>query len=435
MCCVYSFSNGADNDPPLLVNYPADYDEVLSIAAVDTNYKRASFSNFNENVNMSAVGVDVLSTYPLPSGGTNVDIVTSKGTFNGIHMIYSRYTSNEGTTGVLVDCGSGDSKCPGSGGHVCVIERGGSAYHTKVLQCEKSNAVAAIIYSDDETMVRGSMGQVNNSPQFTSIPAVGVSWGVGLQLLRLVGKEITITSPLEGNGYGRMSGTSMSSPMVSSAAGLLWRSCPDCSREEVIDCLLTTALDVGPVGKDIYYGSGVLNTKGAFTCLSTNPCCTGPSMEEIDPTVVPSSVPTGTPTVRQTPAPSKVPTKTPTISPTYLPTHKATKNPTEQPTSFPTRSASFSPTSSPSLRTAQNFVCDGHCADKHAFCLYKAKKKCLDENNSCLTSCLNALKDGLLVPEFLGLCEAEWCAEDEEKCISERENSCKADLASCQQFC
>lgn len=200
--------NGADDDPPTLVNYPADYEQVLSIAAVDLNHNWASFSTYNQHVNMAAVGVDVLSTYPLPEEGTRVEIVSPEGTFAGIHMIYSRYTSNEGVTGILVDCGTGNGPCPGDGGHVCVIERGGDTYHNKVLKCEHSNGAAVIIYGNDENNVQGNMGHVNNSPRFTSIPAVGVRRDVGLRLLGLDGHEVTVTSPLV-DGYGTLSGTSM----------------------------------------------------------------------------------------------------------------------------------------------------------------------------------------------------------------------------------
>ena len=121
---MVSCRNGADDDPPTLVNYPADYAEVLSVAAVDVGYNWAPFSNYNENVNLAAVGVDVMSTYPLPTGGTTMDIVSNAGTFSGTLMIYSKYTSSDGVTGVLVDCERGTGPCPGDGGHICLSKFG-----------------------------------------------------------------------------------------------------------------------------------------------------------------------------------------------------------------------------------------------------------------------------------------------------------------------
>ncbi|MDQ0352235.1 subtilisin [Alkalibacillus filiformis] len=46
------------------VGYPAKYDSVMAVAAVDQNENRASFSSTGPAVEISAPGVDVLSTYP-----------------------------------------------------------------------------------------------------------------------------------------------------------------------------------------------------------------------------------------------------------------------------------------------------------------------------------------------------------------------------------
>jgi len=48
-------------------SYPASYDAVVSVAAVDSNGQRASFSQYNSKVELAAPGVGVLST--VPGGG------------------------------------------------------------------------------------------------------------------------------------------------------------------------------------------------------------------------------------------------------------------------------------------------------------------------------------------------------------------------------
>ena len=66
---AYNNGNGvlliaaAGNDGDATLNYPAAYSEVVSVAATDNNDKRASFSNANADVEVSAPGVDVESTY------------------------------------------------------------------------------------------------------------------------------------------------------------------------------------------------------------------------------------------------------------------------------------------------------------------------------------------------------------------------------------
>mmetsp|Transcript_23186 Transcript_23186/g.53797 ORF Transcript_23186/g.53797 Transcript_23186/m.53797 type:complete len:569 (-) Transcript_23186:1240-2946(-) len=46
------------------LSYPASYEEVISVAAVDRNKRRASFSQVNAFVDIAAPGVDIRSTYP-----------------------------------------------------------------------------------------------------------------------------------------------------------------------------------------------------------------------------------------------------------------------------------------------------------------------------------------------------------------------------------
>ncbi len=54
----------AGNDGNRRYSYPASYDSIISVAAVDDRERRARFSQRNDQVELSAAGVDVLSTYP-----------------------------------------------------------------------------------------------------------------------------------------------------------------------------------------------------------------------------------------------------------------------------------------------------------------------------------------------------------------------------------
>jgi len=56
---VAAAGNGGDG----ALNYPAAYPQVVSVAATDRNDARASFSTFNDDVEIAAPGVDVLSTW------------------------------------------------------------------------------------------------------------------------------------------------------------------------------------------------------------------------------------------------------------------------------------------------------------------------------------------------------------------------------------
>ena len=54
----------AGNDGDSGYQYPAAYPSVMSVAAVDESERRPTFSQCNDQVEIAAPGVDILSTYP-----------------------------------------------------------------------------------------------------------------------------------------------------------------------------------------------------------------------------------------------------------------------------------------------------------------------------------------------------------------------------------
>ena len=63
------------------LSYPASYKSVMSVAAVDSNENRASFSQYNDQLEIAGPGVDVTSTVIGDSGST-----FDYGTWSGTSM-------------------------------------------------------------------------------------------------------------------------------------------------------------------------------------------------------------------------------------------------------------------------------------------------------------------------------------------------------------
>lgn len=62
---IVAAGNSGDGNPSTdNVNYPARYDWVIAVAAVDSSYKTPSWSSDGPEVDVAAPGVDILSTYP-----------------------------------------------------------------------------------------------------------------------------------------------------------------------------------------------------------------------------------------------------------------------------------------------------------------------------------------------------------------------------------
>jgi serine protease len=76
------------------LSYPASYDGVVSVAAIDSNFNRASFSQYNSQVELSAGGVQVLSTR---SGGGTTRLsgtsMASPGVAGVAALVWSNYPS------------------------------------------------------------------------------------------------------------------------------------------------------------------------------------------------------------------------------------------------------------------------------------------------------------------------------------------------------
>lgn len=62
--CVASGNEGDGDESSLEMGYPALYNECITVAACDENKKMAYFTNNHLEVDVTAAGVDVLSTYP-----------------------------------------------------------------------------------------------------------------------------------------------------------------------------------------------------------------------------------------------------------------------------------------------------------------------------------------------------------------------------------
>jgi PKD repeat protein len=154
-------------------------------------------------------------------------------------------------------------------GSICLIQRGTISFADKVLACESANGTAAIIYNNEPGPLSGTLGGVT-----TSIPSVGISDSEGSSLLGIVG-DVSVT--VEDFDYAYFDGTSMATPHVAGAAGLLWNQpgAENCTKDDIRGALEATAEDLGAPGLDNAYGHGLLQVAAAYTYLRGQSCFNG----------------------------------------------------------------------------------------------------------------------------------------------------------------
>ncbi|QDF67191.1 alkaline serine protease [Shewanella sp. SNU WT4] len=264
----------AGNDGNSVRSYPAGYPSVMMIGANDANNNIASFSQFptclsgrgkravNDDgicVEVTAGGVNTLSTYP-------VGMATAAAVTADSAAIASSAMENLGvvTASNAHYMGTAQAIDTNANGKVCLIDRGAISFHDKVLNCQNSGGVAAVIVNNVSGMLYATLGDTNA----TTIPAVGAALEDRATLLNAQNISVSIAA----SDYGFMSGTSMATPAVSGVAALVWSNHSECTGTQIRNALKATAMDAGAIGKDNYFGYGIVNAQLADVYLTTNGC-------------------------------------------------------------------------------------------------------------------------------------------------------------------
>ncbi len=269
----------AGNDGNTAKSYPASYDSVISVAATDINNVSASFSQQNDQVELSAPGVEVIST--LSSIDDNI-VTAGETTFNANHI------ENAGRgiqNGLLINGGFCESSSNDWSGKIALCERGNISFNEKVQNAEANGAISTIIFNNEPGNFFATLGDGNSS----SFPAVSLSRDDGLILLaNSIGTDTVVASTFTkpASGYEAWNGTSMATPHVSAVAALLWSSDPTLTNIEIRDAMNATALDLGTPGRDNSYGNGLVQANNAIIFLSNNPEPT-PTPPAVEPTPTP----------------------------------------------------------------------------------------------------------------------------------------------------
>jgi subtilisin family serine protease len=249
------------NDGSTSFHYPASYDSVLSVGAVDSSKVVADFSQKNSQVELVAPGVWVASTVPYFD---DTSVISGAGTFEANDIEFSALTT--GLTDTLVSGGLATSTDTTNwSGKIVLVERGTNSFYEKVSNVESSGGIAAIIYNNEPGNFLGTLGDGNSS----GIPAVSVSQADGASLLGEVGNNVTVINDftIPFSGYEEWSGTSMATPHVAGVAALLWSAYPNASNQNIRDAMTQTAMNLGVAGRDDSYGYGLVQAHDALLAL------------------------------------------------------------------------------------------------------------------------------------------------------------------------
>ncbi|MDG2739278.1 S8 family serine peptidase, partial [Vibrio parahaemolyticus] len=149
-------------------SYPASYDSVMSVAAVDNQNDHAAFSQSTNQVEISGPGVAILSTVTVGEGKLSDITLNGVSQFDRGIVPHNRLINNGSSyvpdpiagsvTATLDSCdvSGGNVNCGDMSGKICLTERIGNQSSGNypevdaVQACYNAGARAAIVYSNSE---------------------------------------------------------------------------------------------------------------------------------------------------------------------------------------------------------------------------------------------------------------------------------------------
>jgi serine protease len=284
----------AGNDGNTAHSYPASYDAVVSVAAVDSGNKHANFSQSTNQVELAGPGEAILSSVGLGDGQLaqltvgGVDYF-DKGvvphTFYNSSLSFDR-TGNDGsasgTLGVCTTTGTTYS-CGDMTGKICLVERAeNQADNTSSTEnnypeyraadaCANAGAEGIIVYSNADRPGLQAPFLVDFNGKSQGIPTASVDRATGLELAAKAGQSASLSK--SGNqDWEYYNGTSMATPHVSAVAALVWSYHETCTASEIRSALAATAMDLDATGRDNNTGYGMVQAQDAISYLNTNGC-------------------------------------------------------------------------------------------------------------------------------------------------------------------
>jgi subtilisin family serine protease len=251
------------------VGYPAASPSVIAVGATDDADMLATFSQWGDDQEVTAPGVNNLASYVVGQGqSTTLTIATDNNReLDAIALEFAGMTRKQGITSDAIFAGFGtvvEFAGVNCAGKTAVVSRGGPTFAQKVEEAMNAGCVAVVIHNHTPGNFNGTLGTATTSDGRAWIPAVSISLEEGLYLRDQISARPTRTTLLNVAGnLAILSGTSMASPHATGVAALVLSRNPALSPDQVRAVLRASSIDLGVPGWDPLFGYGRVNAKRA----------------------------------------------------------------------------------------------------------------------------------------------------------------------------
>ncbi len=208
-------------------------------------------------------GTHVAGTVAALANGTGVIGVAPSASLYAVKVL------NSGGSGYWSDIVAGIDWATANGMQVINMSLGGSTGTTTLQQACDNAYAAGVVFVAAAGNSGNSAGTGDNviyPARYASVIAVAATDSTDVRAyfsstgpdVELAAPGVSVYSTYYGGGYATMSGTSMASPHVAGVAALVLKGNPSYTNVDVRNAMNSTAIDLGPAGRDTWYGYGLV---------------------------------------------------------------------------------------------------------------------------------------------------------------------------------
>lgn len=249
------------------VSYPAAFETVMAVGAIDSTMKKADFSQWGPQLAIMGPGVDVVSSVPSGTGRgatAAIDMGDGKGLNDIKALPFVGSPLAEKVENELVFAGlgkPGDFTNVNVRGKFALISRGEIPFVDKVKNAIQAGATGVVIFNNVPGLIQGALTE-DGSEGLTAAAMIEQTVGDAAKAALATGRSVRVSLSIDATDYASFQGTSMATPHVAGVAALVRAANKSLTPAQVREILKATAVPLGPNNEN-QYGSGLVDAAAA----------------------------------------------------------------------------------------------------------------------------------------------------------------------------